>query len=247
MKIRDAVVLVTGASRGIGRGYAGEFLAAGAKKVYLGVRNPGSVADLAGKDPARMVPLQLDVTKAEDIRKAAQAAKDVTILVSNAGVLHGGGLLDGDRMENARHEMEVNYFGPLAMIRAFAPVLEANGGGAIVSVSSIAGLVAFPGIPTYCTSKAAVYFLAQAARMELGPRGIFVLSVHPGPVDTDMTRDFDMEKVTLGHVARETIRALEAGEEMLLPDPYAQEIYALWRKDPALAARKVGESFGHPA
>ncbi len=243
MQIKDSVVLVTGANRGIGRAFAEEFVKAGARRVYLGVRDLKSVSALVRQDPKRLIPMQLDVTKPEQLEKAAKTARDVTVLVNNAGVLHGGSLFDTDRMENARHEMEVNYFGPLAMMRAFAPILKANGGGIIVNISSIAGVVVFPGIPTYCASKAALYFLTQSARMELREQGTHVMSVHPGPVDTDMARDFVLPKVTSAHVAKEAIKALEDGSEMLLPDPYAREMYAFWRKDPALADRKAHESF----
>ncbi len=244
MKVRDSIVLITGANRGIGKAFAEEFLKAGAKKIYLGVRHLKSVSDFAATD-SRYVPLELDVTNPEHIQAAAKKAKDVTILINNAGVLHGGRLQDSDCLNNARHEMEVNYFGPLAMIQAFTPVLAKNGGGMIANMSSIAGLVAFPGIPTYCTSKAATHFLTLESRMELAPWNINVLGIYPGPVDTDMARPFDMPKVTPNHVAKEAIKAIEAEEDMLLPDPYSKEIYALHLKDPKLAAQKVQEGFPH--
>lgn len=196
MKIKGSAALVTGASRGIGRALAEELLSAGARKVYLGVRDLNSVSDFAKQRPEAFIPLQLDVTKPHHIYKAARKAVDVSILVNNAGVVYGGSLFDPDRIEKARMEMEVNYFGPMMMMREFAPILDNNGGGAILNISSIAGLVPFPDIPTYGASKAAVYFLSEEARMELKARGTHVMSVHPGPVDTDMARDYNMPKAT---------------------------------------------------
>ena len=243
MKVKGSIVLITGANRGIGKGFAEEFLKAGAKRIYLGVRDLKSVSEFIKQAPEKLFPLVLDVTNPEQIRKAADRARDLTILVNNAGVLYGGSLFDKRRIENARLEMETNYFGPLFMARVFVPILKANGGGALVNISSIAGLVAFPGIPTYCASKAAVYFLSEEERMELAAQGTQVMSVHPGPVDTDMARGFDLPKVSPNHVGQELIRALEAGETMLLPDPYSKEVYALFRKDPRLAAKKIREGF----
>jgi short-subunit dehydrogenase len=131
----------------------------------------------------------------------------------------------------------------MAMLRAFAPVLKANGGGVLANVSSIAGLVSFPGIATYSASKAALHFLTMAARMELAGQKTQVLGIHPGPIDTDMARDFDIPRETPSNVAKEIIRALETGEELLFPDAYAKEMYALLRKDPKLAVRKIQDSF----
>lgn len=239
VKIKGSVVLVTGANRGIGKAYAEEFLKAGAAKVYLGVRDLNSMKEFAAAHPGKLVPVLLDVTNEDHIRKAAETAKDVTILVNNAGVLYGGALLDGNLVENARHEMEVNYFGPMAMTRAFANILKSCGGGAIVNVSSIAGFVAFPGLPTYCPSKAALHYLTIATRAELSAQGTHVLGVYPGPIDTDMARGFDMAKASPNSVAVETIRALETGEKTLMPDAYAQELYALWRKGPKFAMQKL--------
>lgn len=231
VKIKNSIVLITGANRGIGRGFAEEFIAAGAKKIYLGARNLGTLAEFVASNPKRLIPLQLDVTNPDDIRNAAQKAGDTKILINNAGVLHRGSLLDEDRVEKARQEMEVNYFGPLAMIHAFAPVLKKNGGGVIVNVASIASLVPMPGIPTYSASKAAVHFLTLEMRTELQGEGIHIVGVYPGPVDTDMARSFDLLKVTPDYVAKETIRAIEAGKTSVFPDPLLKDIYAVFHKD----------------
>lgn len=232
MKIQDSIILVTGANRGIGKAYVEEFLKAGAKKIYMGVRNLGSVADLMAEHPGRLVALPLDVTKAEDIRNAAETAKDITILVNNAGALSGGGLTGDQDMENARLEMEVNYFGLLSLMQVFAPVLKANGGGQIVNLSSIAGLVSFPGLPTYSASKAAVHFITQSARTILAAQGTKVLGVYPGPIDTDMAKDIDLPKDTPQHVAERTVKAIEEGAEDLLPDSFAEDMYEQYLTDP---------------
>ncbi len=246
MNVKDQVILVTGANRGIGKGYVEELLKAGAKKIYLGVRNPETAKAIAAKD-SKLHIVKLDVTNPGDIHAAARVAKDVNIIISNAGVLEGGSLKDGGIVENARKEMEVNYFGPLALIHNFAPILKANGGGAFVAVSSIAGLMPFPGIPTYSASKAAMHFLIMEARMELAAQGTKVFGVYPGPVDTDMAKDFDFAKVTPNHVALETIKALKNGTEDVLPDPYALEHYGIYKKDPKAAERKMQQEYSETA
>ncbi len=239
MDVKNQVILVTGANRGIGKGYVEELLKAGAKKIYLAVRNPETAKPVAVKDSERLHVLKLDVTNPGDIRAAARVAKDVNVIVSNAGVLEGGSLKDSGIVANARKEMEVNYFGPLALIHEFAPILKANGGGAFVAVSSIAGLMPFPNIATYSASKAAMHFLIMEARMELAAQGTKVFGVYPGPVDTDMARGFDFAKVTPNHVALKTIEALKSGIEDVMPDPYALEHYGIYKKDPKAAERKM--------
>lgn len=227
MKIKNSIVLVTGANRGIGKAFVEELLVAGAKKVYLGVRDPSNIAEFVKINPRKRVPLLLDVTDSEHIKNAAHNARDVTILINNAGVLHGGCLQDKMRMDQAHHEMGVNYFGTLSMIRAFAPILKANGGGAIINIASIAGLVPMQHMPTYSASKAAIHFLTMEARMELARQGTFVVGVYPGPVDTDMAKTYGQSKIKPSRVAQETICGFEEGETQIFPDPFLKNIYAV--------------------
>lgn len=149
---------------------------------------------MAACHPGLYVPLRFDVTNPAHLNAVIKKAPDVNILINNAGVLFRGKLLDENRMEEAWCEMNVNYFAPLAIIRAFAPLIEKNGGGVIANISSIAGLVPMPDMPTYSASKAALHFLTLEARMELAERGIDLIGVYPGPVDTDMLHSDTKEK-----------------------------------------------------
>lgn len=160
--IRGAVALVTGGNRGVGRAVVDELLARGAAKVYAGARTPDE-ADVAGADV-----VQLDITDGAQVAAAAQRCGDVNLLVNNAGLHANVRLVLTDDPDAARREMEVNYFGTLAMTRAFAPVLAANGGGHIVNVLSVAAVVPAAFMGGYSTSKAATWFLSAITRAELG-------------------------------------------------------------------------------
>jgi NAD(P)-dependent dehydrogenase (short-subunit alcohol dehydrogenase family) len=154
MQIRDSVVFVTGANRGIGLVFAQELLAAGARKVYAAARNPEGIP-LSGIERVR-----LDVTNPQAVTSAAKASGDVNLVINNAGIARWTGFLAPESVEAARAEMETNYFGPLFLSRAFAPVLAKNGGGAIVNVLSILSWVAVPAAGTHSASKSAAWALA---------------------------------------------------------------------------------------
>jgi NAD(P)-dependent dehydrogenase (short-subunit alcohol dehydrogenase family) len=188
-RIEGTVALVTGANRGIGRALAEALLARGAKKVYAAARRPPAVG--AGE---RLVRLRLDVTDAEQIRAAADAAPDVELVFNNAGVAFTQGLQGSSVLEQARREMEVNYFGPLQLLQRLAPTLARNGGGALINIGSAAGLTNIPFMPTYSASKAALHSLTQAARVLLAAQGTAVFGVYAGPVDTDMVRELALPK-----------------------------------------------------
>src|SRR6516165_10709347 len=161
MKIAGSIALVTGANRGLGLAFAKALVEMGAAKVYAAARNPGAVA-LKG-----VVPLKLDVTSDEDVVAAARAAGDATLLVNNAGIAKAGGFLADGAVEAAREQFEVNFFGPLRMVRAFAPILATNGGGAIINVLSIASWMNGPTLATYGASKSAAWALTNGVRVEL--------------------------------------------------------------------------------
>lgn len=165
MKIKDSVALVTGANRGLGRAFAAALLAGGARKVYAAARDPASVT-LAG-----VTPVKLDVTNAQQAAALARELGDVSLLINNAGILRGTGLLEAGSVEAARAEMETHFFGPLQLSQAFAPVLARNGGGAILNVLSVLSWISMPGVSTYCASKAAEWSLTNGLRNELRAQG----------------------------------------------------------------------------
>jgi NAD(P)-dependent dehydrogenase (short-subunit alcohol dehydrogenase family) len=218
MEIRGSVVLVTGANRGLGLALTQVLRDAGARKVYAAARHPDQIA-MAGVES-----VQLDVTRPEHISAAARRCKDVSVLVNNAGVAFGRSFLTGDPSEAARAEMETNYFGPLEMSRAFAPVLASQGGGAIVNVLSVLSWLNVPEFATYSASKAAAWSLTNGLRGELLGQGTHVMAVHVGYMDTDMVRRFEAPKAQPLDVARLMVHALEAGRHELLVDDFSRQI-----------------------
>lgn len=218
MKLHNATVLITGANRGIGLAFARAALARGARKVYAAARKPASIT-LPGVEP-----IQLDVTRPEDVAAAAQHCSDVTLLINNAGIAVVGDFLAADAVELARAHMDTNFFGPLRLAQAFAPVLARHGGGAIVNVLSAASWISVPPLGTYSASKAAAWSLTNSLRRELRAQHTQVLGMHMGYVDTDMTNGFDVEKTSPDEVVRRTLDALEAGAEEALADELARQV-----------------------
>jgi len=235
-RIEGAVALVTGANRGIGRALTEALLTRGARKVYAAARNPEALRDLRDE---RLVPLRLDVTDAEQIRAAGEAASDVELVFNNAGVALPGGIADSAVLDRARREMEVNYFGPLQLLHRLAPTLARNGGGAVVNIDSTAGLTNVPFIPTYSASKAALHSLTQAARVLLAAQGTSVFGVYAGPVDTDMTRGFELPKSSPRDVAFAILDGIEAGQEDIFPDPFAVDFGRQFASSPKASERQV--------
>ena len=186
IEIQNKTVLITGANRGIGKAITETVLDQGAAKVYGAVRNVGSLQELQDQYGERLVPIELDLTKPETIEAAAKLATDVDVVVNNAGVLRLADVLSDSAVEDLEFELNGNVFGLLRVARAFAPVLKANGGGAFVQLNSVVSIKSFSQFATYSASKAAAYSLTQALKESLGEQGTQVVSVHPGPILTDM-------------------------------------------------------------
>ena len=215
--------LVTGANRGLGRHFAAELLARGAT-VYAAARDPQSI-DLPG-----VRPVALDITDPDAVAAAAALAGDVDLLVNNAGISTGTPLL-GD-LDGVRAELDVNFWGTLSMVRAFAPVLAANGGGTVVNVASALSWFAFPGAGAYAVSKAANWNMSNALRLELAAQGTQVTSVHLGLADTDMAKALQGPKTDPAVVVRRTLDAVEAGDLEVVVDEWSAMVKASLAQDP---------------
>jgi NAD(P)-dependent dehydrogenase (short-subunit alcohol dehydrogenase family) len=219
-RIQGTTALVTGANRGLGKAFVQALLDRGAAKVYAGARNPGTV-DVTN---ARVVPVQLDITNLDDIAAAARDCSDVSLLVNNAGAMLLRPFLSAPDMSAARTEMETNYFGTLAMARAFAPVLEAAGGGSLVNMLSVVSWYAPPFNASYCASKSAQWALTNALRVELRAQGTLVVGVHAGFIDTDMAAAVDDPKISAQEVAGQTLDAIEKGQPEVLTDEWTRHV-----------------------
>ena len=240
MKVQGAAALVTGANRGLGAAIAQALVDAGAK-VYGAARDNTTITN------QDVIPVMLDVNSADDIASAARTCGDVSIVVNNAGIGRFSSSLAPDATSAARAELETNFFGPLQMAQAFAPVLRENGGGAMVNVLSVLSFVSMPQAATYSASKAAAWSLTNALRMELRHQGTLVVAVHAGFIDTDMAAAVDAEKVSPQSVATQIVAAIEADAEEVLADPTSEMVKAALPDDltalyPALQAQWDAEA-----
>jgi NAD(P)-dependent dehydrogenase (short-subunit alcohol dehydrogenase family) len=227
----NSVILVTGANRGIGKAMVETFLAAGAAKVYAGARRPATLDPLVEANPGRVVPLRIDVTEPESVGAAARAAVDVQVVVNNAGVLEVASPLEDTAVDALNREMAVNVHGLLHMAQAFAPVLKANAGGVFVQMNSVASMKNFAGFSTYSASKAAAYSITQGLRELLAEQGTRVLSVHPGPIATDMAASAGLDGIAEpASVVPEAIIAVLAADDFhVFPDTMARQIGGAYR------------------
>jgi NAD(P)-dependent dehydrogenase (short-subunit alcohol dehydrogenase family) len=226
MDLSTTVPVVTGASRGLGRHLVDALLERGSSKVYALARDASKVR----VDP-RIVPVTFDLTDTSVIRAAAAGCADATLLINNASTAEFAGPLDAEPAA-IRREMAVNYEGTYATIRAFVPVLEANGGGHIVNVLSLLSLASTPPMTGYSASKAAAHSLTQALRPVLATRGITLHGAYPAGIDTDMLAGVDAPKTPPAEVAGRLLDGLAADQEDIFPDPNAEAMSQLWWSDP---------------
>src|SRR5580692_7285158 len=227
MNIENSIALVTGANRGLGKAYTDALLGAGAAKVYAGARDPSSVAIT---DP-RLVPVKLDVTQDGDVHAAAAACADVNLLINHAGIMLASPMLAEDSEAALRAEMEVNVFGMLRMVRAFAPVLARNGGGAIANMLSVVSWFVFPFNATYCASKHTALALTEGVRIQLKSQGTQVVAVFAGFIDTDMAAGFDREKTPPRQVAQRTLAGIREGLNEVHADERSEAMWQAVRSD----------------
>ena len=218
MKIRNSVALVTGANRGIGLAFAQALHSRGARKVYAAARDPSSIT-LDGVES-----LRLDVTKPEQIAAAVARATDVTLVINNAGIGHEGGFLAPEAEEVARRMLETNFFGMLRVSRAFAPILEANGGGALLNVLSIVSWVNGGALAAYAASKSAAWSLTNSLRHELAAQRTQVTALHMAFVDTDLVRAIDGPKTSPAEIVARALDGLEAGLDEVLADERTRHV-----------------------
>jgi NAD(P)-dependent dehydrogenase (short-subunit alcohol dehydrogenase family) len=229
MNIQNSVALVTGANRGLGLAYAKALLAAGARKVYAGARDPSTVT-LPG-----VIPVKLDVTDPQDVAAAAALCSDVNLVINNAGITGGALLLDAaDGETTLRRLLETNLHGIHAMAVAFAPVLKANGGGALVNMLSALSWLSLESTSAYSVSKAAAWALTNSLRNELRAQGTQVLAVHAGYIDTDMVSHIDAPKSSPADIAARTLEALAKGELEVLADETSRQVKAGFGATPAV-------------
>jgi NAD(P)-dependent dehydrogenase (short-subunit alcohol dehydrogenase family) len=225
MKINGSVALVTGANRGLGQAFARELVRRGAAKVYGAARHPDAVTEPG------VTPVALDITDADRVAEVARQCAEVSLLVNNAGVLTYSNFISAPGLDAARLEMETNYFGTLSMCRAFAPVLGANGGGAIVNMLSVSSFYTNPFDASYGASKAAEWSLTNGVRIELHHQGTLVVAVHASFIDTEMAALTSEPKDSPDSVARQAFDAVEAGQVEVLADERTRTVKAELSRD----------------
>lgn len=227
MEIQGSIAIVSGANRGMGRHFARQLLERGAAKVYAASRRTASI-DLPGVEA-----VQLDITDPASVAAAAKTASDATLLINNAGIATFANLIDGAE-DAIRRDMETNFFGTLHMMRAFAPVLGANGGGAMLNMLSALSWRSAGMSHAYSAAKAASWSLTNGARLELASQGTQVVGLHVAGVDTDMLAGIEADKSDPADIVRIGLDGIESGALEVLADQVTMDLKAVLNADPSV-------------
>ena len=237
--LKDKVILITGANRGIGKSLVKSSLEKGARKIYATSRDLSKMPNFGDE---KVVPLELDITDSVQILKIAEKTKDVEVLINNAGILSQGNVLDG-QISAIENDMKVNYYGTMNMMRAFAPILEKNIPAKIVNLVSIVAYSPLPSIAGYSASKTALYSATLSVRIELAKKGITVHAINPGAIDTDMNKGSEWDMPAPDGIATTILDKVEAGELDIVPDEMGVGMFNTWKEDPSKLAEIFSDMY----
>ena len=215
MKLVGTEALVTGANRGLGKSLVRALAKAGTSRIHAGARNRFQLPDHGGQ--TSIIPLELDITDNTQVERSALSASGTTLLINNAGLLPRGGAMVVSE-EYLQAAFEVNLMGTWRMVRAFAPVIEANGGGVIVNILSLISLHNEPAFAAYSAAKQASWAMTQSFRNDLANSGVHVVACFPGGIDTEMLKDVPAMKANPDNVASLIVEAIERGDTEIFPD-----------------------------
>ncbi|OJJ13923.1 hypothetical protein BKI52_44970 [marine bacterium AO1-C] len=230
--LKNKVVLITGANRGIGKSLVQAALQKGAKKVYATSRDLKKMPNFADQ---RVVSLALDITNNDQIIETAKQTTDVQILINNAGVLTAGNILEG-AINDIKNDLDVNFYGTIHMMRAFAPILANNAPARIINIASIVAYSPLPTIAGYSASKAALFSATLSARIELAKKGVTVHAVNPGAIDTDMNKGSDWDMASADDVATTILDQVENEELDIIPEDIGLGMFNAWKEAPSKLA-----------
>ncbi len=237
--LKNKVVLITGANRGIGKSLVKACLEKGARKIYATARDVNKIPDF-GND--RVVALTLDITDNTQILEVLEKTKDTEVLINNAGVLSPGNILEGE-INAIENDMNVNYLGTIQMMQAFAPILEKNTPSKIINIASIVAYSPLPSIAGYSASKTALYSATLSVRIELEKKGVTVHAVNPGAIDTDMNKGSDWEMPSSDEIATIILDKVETGTLDIVPDEIGLGMYNKWKEAPSKLAAFFSELY----
>lgn len=237
--LKDKVVLITGANRGIGKSLVKASLKKGARKIYATSRDLNRMPNFGDE---RVVPLELDITNSSQISKVAAKATDVEVLINNAGILSYGNVLEGE-LSAVENDMKVNYYGTINMMKAFAPILKKNTPAKIVNIVSIVAYSPLPSIAGYSASKTALYSATLSVRIELAKKGITVHAINPGAIDTDMNKGSEWDMPAPDEIAKIILDKVEVGELDIVPDEMGLGMFNAWKEEPSKLAEMYSNMY----